>query len=176
MRKAFPQEAAEINNVLNNGKRLLEQAHIPQWCEEYPNLDIVKNDIAHGNEYVGIDLDTNTLAGVLSFITTGEPDYDTIEGMWLTQSPSTDSTYAVIHRCAVAQGFERKGVMYSMFSETETLAKQAGCISMRVDTHQKNMKMFALTKKLGYTDCGRITLLNGQPESDLIREGFEKIL
>ena len=177
MRKALPHEAQIVNEILNNGKQLLAQADIPQWCEEYPNIDIVNADIAAGNEYVATNKLANTIVGALTLITTGETDYDTIKGEWLTQSHSSNPTYAVIHRCAIAQGSERQGIMYKMFKAAEDIAREAGCISMRVDTHHKNMRMFALTKKLGYTDCGEISIPPSQAkEADLTREAFEKLL
>lgn len=177
MRRALPAEAQTINEILNNGKRLLVQAGIPQWCEEYPNINIVNEDIAAGNQYVALDAQTNTIVGALTLNTTGETDYDTIKGKWLTLSHSSNPTYAVIHRCAIAQSFERQGIMYKMFLAAEDIAREAGCISMRVDTHHDNMRMFALTKKLGYTDCGEISLPPSQAtEANPTREAFEKLL
>jgi RimJ/RimL family protein N-acetyltransferase len=51
----------------------------------------------------------------------------------------------------------------------EELCAERGVADVRIDTHRDNLAMRSLLKKMGYTHCGRITLISGA-----YREAYHK--
>ena len=92
----------------------------------------------------------------------------TIEGNWKTKN---NATYGVIHRMAVSNKFRGKGIAKFIFFQCEQFLKQNNIKSMRIDTHEKNLGMQGLLKKLGYHYCGVIYLENNDK-----RLAFEKLI
>ena len=82
----------------------------------------------------------------------------TIEGSWITKA---NAKYGVIHRMAVTNEFRNKGVAKFIFEQCEQLLLKNNIDSMRIDTHQDNLAMQGLLKKLKYTYCGVIYLDDG---------------
>ena len=81
-----------------------------------------------------------------------DPTYRVIEGKWL----SSGAPYGVVHRIAVAENQKGAGsfcLRYAMERAT----------SLRIDTHEDNIPMQNLLKKLGFIRCGIIYLPNGDP-------------
>ena len=134
----------------------------------------VEDDIEHGRGYVAVD-DEGNRAGHPRLHRGRRPTYDVIDGAWLTQSTSDAATYATIHRCAVSAAAARKGVMSALFDAVETMAREQGAASVRIDTHRANVRMRGLACKRGYTECGVITLPYGH-EADPTRIAYEKVL
>lgn len=174
VRKTTPDDVLAAEAVLDDGRRALAAMSIPQWQGEYPSRIDVADDIERGIGYVAVD-DKGTVLGTLAFTMEGEPTYDVIEGSWLTQSQSDAPTYATVHRCAVAAPAARKGVMNAMIDAVETMARQAGAKSVRIDTHRLNVRMRGLASKRGFTECGVITLPY-EHEEDPTRIAYEKVL
>ena len=166
VRKTTHDDVLAAEAVLDDGRRALAQMDIPQWQGEYPNSIDVEDDIEHGRGYVAVD-DEGTVLGTLAFTMDGEPTYDVIDGAWLTQSTSDAATYSA----AAA----RKGVMSALFDAVETMAREQGAASVRIDTHRANVRMRGLACKRGYTECGVITLPY-EHEADPTRIAYEKAL
>lgn len=174
VRKTTHDDVLAAEAALDDGRRALAQMDIPQWQGDYPNRIDVADDIEHDRGYVAVDADGAVL-GTLAFTMEGEPTYDSIDGAWLTESSSDDATYATIHRCAVAASAARQGVMSAMFDAVESMAREQGAKSVRIDTHRLNVRMRGLAGKRGYTECGVITLPY-EHEADPTRIAYEKVL
>lgn len=167
-------DIAAAEQCLTDGKAALAALGVPQWQGEYPDRIDIEDDRAHGASYVAVN-EADTVLGVLALSFEGEETYDAISGAWLTDSRAADPTYAVIHRCAVSSSAAHRGVMSFMFRECEHLARERGAVSMRIDTHERNLPLQGLAAKLGYTRCGIITLPY-EGEIDPTRLAFEKLL
>ena len=174
IRQTFDSDVAAAEACLSDGTRALAAMGIPQWQDEYPNRIDIEADRAQGASYVAVD-DDGTVLGVMALSFDGEETYDAIDGAWLTESTSRAATYAVIHRCAVSAQAARGGVMTAMFSEGERIARGRGALSMRIDTHERNVPMRGLVGKLGYERCGVITLPY-EGGRDPLRIAYEKVL
>lgn len=174
IRQTLASDVAAAEACLCDGKRALATMGIPQWQDEYPNRIDIEADRADGASYVAVD-DGGTVLGVMALSLSGEETYDDIDGSWLTASDSAHPTYAVIHRCAISAGAARQGVMTAMFIEGERIARERGALSVRIDTHERNIPLQGLVAKLGYTRCGVIALPYPE-ESDPMRVAFEKLL
>jgi len=143
--------------IIGEAQGFLASRHIDQWQNSYPNEEAILKDILNNESFVVTSKDS-TLIGTAMFSTGKEPTYMTIEGDWITKA---NATYGVIHRMAVANKFRNKGVAQFIFEQCEQLLLKNRVDSMRIDTHQDNLAMQALLKKLKYTYCGVVYLDDG---------------
>lgn len=171
-RKTREEEIPRVVGILEDGKAALGALGIDQWQGEgYPNPGIVQGDVARGESYVVEDDGAIVATAMVSFA--GEPDYDIIDGSWLTPGTSADPGYAVVHRVAVAAGCVRRGAARFILESVLELAAESGAASVRVDTHPGNVPMLSLIEGCGFTRCGIIRIAHadgGIPE----RVAFEK--
>ena len=161
--------------MLENAKASLRALGIDQWQGEgYPAREIVVDDVDDGVSYVVEDA-SGHLAATCMISFSGEPDYDEIEGAWLTEGSSSDPAYAVVHRVAVAADSTGKGAARFMLTNAERIARSGGARSVRVDTHPGNVPMLRLIASCGFTECGIIRIKHAgglTPE----RVAFEKLV
>jgi ribosomal protein S18 acetylase RimI-like enzyme len=123
------------------------------------------NDIDNQDCYVLCD-DGRVIAAV-TVVFGGEKTYAAIyEGEWLS-----NSEYATIHRIAVDAGYKGRGLASLIIDNIETMCRDRGISSIRVDTHRQNASMKRMLIKNGFTYCGIIYLTDSSE-----RIAFEKIL
>ena len=128
-----------------------------QWGKSKPSTSQVIKDIENKKSYVCVD-DNDQILGVFYFSIEEDPTYNFIEGKWIN-----NNLYGVVHRIAV--GVNTKGV--GSFCLNWAYDK---CTNLRIDTHEKNIPMKSLLKKLGFQYCGIIYISDGTP-----REAYQKI-
>jgi acetyltransferase (GNAT) family len=144
---------AAVKRMLAEGKR--------QWDDSYPNETHVSADIDRGVGYV-IECDGAPIAyGAVVF--DGEPAYDALRGRWLSDGP-----YVVIHRLAVSQEMQGKGLGRLFMNCVADFARSKGVHSFKVDTNFDNFAMLHLLDRLGFTYCGEVQYSRGS------RKAFEK--
>ena len=156
-----------IMKIISEAQRYLASQGIDQWQDGYPDESLILEDINNSESYI-VKNDDGNLLGIAMFTTQSEPTYTFIDGKWLT---SEDAKYGVIHRMAVGSNHRGMGIAKYIFSECELILKENKVASMRIDTHEENIGMQSLLKKIGYVYCGVIFLGNGDK-----RLAFEKIL
>ncbi len=175
LRKTKVAEIGRVMEILLDGKASLAALGIDQWQGEgYPAREIVVGDVDDGVSYVVEDT-SGHLAATCMISFSGEPDYDEIEGAWLTEGSSSDPAYAVVHRVAVAADSTGKGAARFMLMNAERIARSGGARSVRVDTHPGNVPMLRLIASCGFTECGIIRIKHAEgltPE----RVAFEKLV
>jgi len=165
-RLATIEDIDEIMVIVEDGRALLATQNSGQWQDGYPNRDDFLNDINNRNLYVVLLDDGATIAGVCA-LTYHEADYDHLcEGKWLTDLP-----YMVMHRIAVKREYRNKGYGKDLFNVFIEVAKNKGYHSIRVDTHENNMRMRNIMKEFGFAYCGKAIL---KPNKD--RMVFEKLI
>ena len=153
-------EESDIDRMLEvyaDGRASLGALGIDQWQDGYPQRWRVEADVARREARVACD-DDGRIVGCIVAIFTGEPDYDAIDGAWLTKGTSADPGYVVIHRVATAADALGRGVATALFDEVEREAREAGCESVRIDTHYGNSPMRSLVAKRGYAACGEVVM------------------
>lgn len=166
LRKLQAGDEDQVLAILNAGKAKLKQDGVPQWQDGYPDAGSVAADKARdvgrvfvcGAQIVGYGA---LLLGV-------ESSYREIAGAWRT---AEGTLYATIHRSAVAAHSER-GTADAFFAALEGEARGRGAVSVRIDTHEKNVRMQKLLARSGYVHCGTIILA----DTGESRLAFEKIL
>lgn len=155
----------EIMNIIKKAQIHFKNQGINQWQNNYPNHQIIKDDIKDNNSYI-LKQD-QIIIGTASVSFDGEETYETIyEGEWLSHDE-----YAVIHRMAVDFNQRGTGVASIFLKEIERLCINNGIYSIKVDTHRENIPMQKLLLKNGYKECGIIYLKDKNE-----RIAFEKIL
>ncbi|UYW00365.1 GNAT family N-acetyltransferase [Flavobacterium agricola] len=162
---AQPNQDEAVWAILQQGIAKRKQEGSTQWQDGYPNLDVVRTDIAQAEGYVV----TNTEGTVVAYQVLSarpEPAYEALPTGWLTQN----QPYLVIHRMAVTQTPKIKGLATWMLQQAERIATEKGIKSIKVDTNFDNAPMLALFKKLGYTYVGEVYFRGSA------RMAFEKIL
>ena len=164
-RKGAEGDIENIMELVADAQNWFRKQGIDQWQDGYPTENVISSDIQDNVNYI---IEYNGVAvatAVISF--TGEPTYMEIEGKgWLNNNP-----YAVVHRIAVTDRCRRKGIAKEILHYVEELCAERGVADVRIDTHRDNAPMRSLLKKMGYTHCGRITLISGA-----YREAYQKIL
>ena len=154
--------------IINDAKALLKSLNIDQWQNGYPNQAQVENDIVNKESYV-IFNDENKILATTMFTTRKEPTYKkVIDGNWFIDE---SLTYGVIHRLAIAEEFRGMGIAKFVFEELHQNLIQQNIKSLKIDTHEENLGMQSLIKKMGYKYCGIIYTNYGAK-----RLAFEKMI
>lgn len=129
-----------------------------QWGDAWPPRDLIQADIQQQKSYVCVK-ETEEKAGEIAeeilavfFLEVAEePTYAEIyEGSWLEEN----RPYGVVHRIA------SRGQGAGGFCLQWALAE---CGNIRIDTHEANLPMRSLLKKLGYQYRGTIYTHDGTP-------------
>lgn len=159
IRKAEAGDYEEIMRIYAYARKFMAEHGNPgQWGNGHPAGETIKKDIENQKCHVCVG-EEGRLLGVFYFAEEEDPTYQEIDGAWKNEKP-----YGVVHRIASAP--ETKGV--GSFCLKWALQQ---CGNLRIDTHDDNVPMQSLLKKLGFSYCGRIRLKDGSP-----RIAFQKIL
>ena len=122
-----------------------------QWTGGYPGKEVILHDIERGFSYTVYD-ENGRISGVFSMIDGIDPTYNKIEGEWADDN----LPYLTIHR--IASNGSSRGIGKAAFDYAKSHAA-----SVRVDTHEDNVKMQELLLNNGFKYCGIIYLANGDP-------------
>ena len=113
--------------------------------------------------------DENQVIATSMFTTNKEPSYQIIEkGSWKVDA---SKKYGVIHRMAIKKEYRKQGLATLLFDEFHQQLKSKNIQSLKIDTHEENLGMQALIKKIGYQYCGVIYTNYGAK-----RLAFEKVI
>ena len=164
-RRGSEGDLCRIMELVADAQAWFRRSHIDQWQDGYPTAEIIAGDVARGENYIVEHCGVVAATAVISFAV--EPTYAAIAGKeWLNEGE-----YAVVHRIAVAEEYRRRGIAREILHLAEELCAARGVENIRIDTHKDNKAMHSLLKGMGYTHCGRITLLSGA-----FREAYHKNL
>ncbi len=165
--KSNTKDLPSIMKIIGEAQAYMASQGIDQWQDGYPSETLILDDIANDESYI-VKNERNTIIGTAMFTANLEPDYNIINGKWLTPD---DAKYGVIHRIAVGGNNRGTGIAKFIIKECEQYLIKNNIASMRIDTHVDNIGMQSLIKGLGYIYCGIIYLEDGDK-----RLAFEKIL
>jgi len=157
----------KIMIIIEDAKAYLASQKIEQWQKGYPNTEQIENDIKNSESYVVIN-DENQVTATAMFTINKEPTYKVIDGNWRVDERQI---YGVIHRMAIKKEFRKFGLATFMFHEFHLQLLEKNIQSLKIDTHEENIGMQSLIKKLGYQYCGVIYTGYGDK-----RLAFEKVI
>ena len=151
VRLAEKEEIDALMGMFEHSRTLMrKQGNLVQWKNGYPQRELILKSIEKNEQYVFVENDE--LVGTFWFIVGEDPYYARIDnGRWLNDRP-----YGVIHR--IATNGKAKKIAESCFRWC--FAQHP---NIRVDTHETNLSMRHVLKKLDYTECGTIYVADGTP-------------
>ena len=162
-RKAQSGDLTFIWEIVKGAIQKRKEEGSNQWQDGYPNPDVLKDDIEKEVGYVL--LSNQEVVGYCALLINDEPEYENIEGEWLT-----NSDFVVFHRVAISKNHLGKGLAKKMFECIEQFALEKNIKSVKADTNHDNGPMIHLFEKTGYTYCGKV-YFRGSP-----RLAYEKVL
>lgn len=149
LESAKPEDLEICYAIIDAGRNFQREQGFVQWTEDYPTIDIIREDIRSRKGYV-LRVE-NEIAGYMCIDFDGEPAYSHIEGTWNAEEP-----YAVVHRMAFEAGFRGRGLADTAFFMIEELCISKGIRYIRVDTDFPNKRMQHIFEKNGFKHCGVI--------------------
>ena len=165
LRKSTLADRESIMKIIVQSQAYFKAQGIDQWQNNYPNLEVIQDDIRNESSYVLVKNGEVVATAVLTFAR--ETSYESVyEGQWLSDQP-----YGVIHRIAVDHDLKGLGLSSMVMKEMEAICLTEDIHSVRVDTHEENLSMKKLLQKNGFIYCGYIYLTSGAK-----RVVFEKLL
>lgn len=168
IRRSSLNDVAQIMVIINDAKTYLASQNIDQWQNGYPNAEQVENDIEKSESFVVVN-DDDTIMATSMFTLRKEPTYKKIiGGEWLV---AEHKDYGVIHRLAIKKEYRKLGLATFLFDKFHQVLLEKNIQSLKIDTHEDNLGMQSLIKKLGYQYCG-IIYTSYQAK----RLAFEKII
>lgn len=127
---------------------MISSGNPTQWGKEYPNEQLIRNDIDCGWCYVVES--SNRIIGAFCAISGKDATYDVIEeGAWIDDT----LPYTTLHR--IASDASHKGIFDHIIRWCDQQWN-----NLRIDTHQDNHTMRHLIEKHGFQRCGIIFTRN----------------
>ncbi len=157
MEQLLPARESDLEacyDIIQMGKAFQKNQGFSQWTDDYPSLDIIRQDIQAQKGYV-LRI-RGAIAGYMFIDFDGDPAYDHIQGAWHSPEP-----YAVIHRMAFHKDSIGKGLSQLAFRLAEDLCRAKGMRAIRMDTDFPNKRMQHVMVKYGFSPCGTIVFQDG---------------
>ena len=150
-------EAGEIDEIFTMYQSAIQtmcKAGIEQWDEYYPDRQILTEDIAKKELYVG------KMNGklCLSYVINRECDEEYKSGHW----NYPDAKYCIIHRLCVNPEFQNRGLAAQAILHIEAECRERGFDEIRLDSYSKNPYAIRLYDTLGYAVVGHADWRKGR--------------
>lgn len=158
----------ELVKLYDDGRRAIASLGIDQWQDGYPSREVIEKDVERRRLYVA-EAD-GKIASAAAFLPPPEPDYEKIDGEWLTNTEN----YAVIHRVASSEAYRGRGAASALVRELLGFAASVGRDCVRADTHKGNSVMQSFLERHGFKRCGTVTLSHG--DGDRARVAYEYVI
>lgn len=144
--KAETADVDVILDIMDMARNYQRSLGFIQWEDDYPNRDIIKEDIIDGNAYVFIQEDKIVGYCVLPI---GDSAYDKISNTWYYSGE-----YGVVHRLAFSDTIRGKGYSTIAFDLVEKNFKSRGIDFIRIDTGEENIVMQHVLDRCHYLSHG----------------------
>lgn len=162
IRLATANDARELHNLVQQCVAAMRAAGIEQWDEVYPNADTISRDIKDGTLHVFDDE-----GSIIACITIDQK----LDPLWQQMDwSSRGEPAAAVHRLMVHPSQQGRGLAKMLMLHAETVARELGCRSIRLDSFLQNPAAMALYPRLGYRRTGTAMMRKGE------FAGFEKLL
>ncbi len=160
--KAISTDATALLRLVRDCVAAMRAAGIEQWDEVYPNAETIASDTEAGTMHI-----LNVEDTIIGSITIDQ----NMDQMWLGMTWSADSGPAfAVHRLMVHPTQQDRGFAKRLMQHAESVARQQGGRSIRLDTFLHNPAAMALYPHLGYRRTGIAMMRKGE------FVGFEKLL
>lgn len=153
LKKANIEDLGNIVKVYKNAINEMNKNNISQWDEEYPNEEILGNDIINGHMIVGKI--NSKIASIVVLNQDSDEEYK--NGDWKYK----ELAFAVVHRLCVNPDFQNKGIGTGTMLLIEDLLKEKGIETIRLDAFSSNPFAISMYEKLGYIRAGEVNWRKG---------------
>lgn len=144
---------SDIDEILVVLKEVVKHNPCTKWNSNYPNRDIITNDINNKDLYILIA--NEEIVG--SVVLNSEEDINYNKVSWDKKGEAL-----IIHRLFTSPKYAGKGYGKFMIEKCKEIARELEYDSIRLDTHQDNLPAQKLYEKLGFNNKGKIEL-DGMP-------------
>lgn len=148
----------QLNLVMKLYKDVIEdmnQKGLDQWkWGDYPNAEVISEDLSNGHCYLLFDDDNMIGAFVLN--EEQAPEYKEIPWRYGTRP-------IVLHRLVIHPSYQGKGIGKDVMALVEDIARNSAYDSLRFDTYSPNRQAVALYEKAGYQKSGHVHFRGKKP-------------
>lgn len=141
---------------------LSDTVDYPHWHSEgHPPPDLIRDWVLAGELYLVVapssaetPSDAQETAGVMVL------NHDAAAG-YRTAAWGVDAApdhVLVVHALGVTPGFQRRGVARFLVEAAIRIARETGCLAVRLDTYVENVPARRLYERCGFTDLGVHTI------------------
>lgn len=153
-RKALMEDLPEILVLYKAVVENMISSGINQWSDEYPNKEVLTEDIEKGELILAL----SDKRIVSAFVMNEFADEDYYKADW--QYPHL--RWCVVHRLCVSPVCHRQGIATLVMNYVEGTAKLQGYEAIHLDTFSGNPKALSLYHKLGFVDVGEAYWARGR--------------
>ena len=162
IRSATEADAATLLGLLRDCVAAMRAAGVEQWDEVYPNAETIARDTSartlHALQEGGSIIGSVTVDGQA-------------DPVWQGLAWSDDGVpFVAVHRLMIHPAQQGRGLSKMLMLHAESVAREKGSRSIRLDTFTQNPAALALYEKLGYRRTGTAIMRKG------LFIGFEKML
>lgn len=171
VRAAQPGEVADVEKVYHDiMDHLAQTVDYRHWhTEGHPSPDVIRGWVESGDMYVATD--GTEIAGVMVLDHKTGLGYE--RAAW--SAPVANEKALIIHVLGVAPAHQGRGVARFLVESAIRIARERGCLAVRLDVLVDNVAARALYTRCGFTDLGVHTI--DYPNTDLNRfHLFEYVL
>ncbi|HHZ05185.1 MAG TPA: GNAT family N-acetyltransferase [Clostridiales bacterium] len=151
--KATLCELQTILDIFNSAIQEMEKNKIDQWDSEYPNRELIVQDIINRDMYVVKFKDEIVSVFVLNKIF--DPQY--FDAQWEYKNHS----FNIVHRLCVNPKYQHKGIGTKTMLLAEDIVKAKGIETIRLDVFTENPYANKLYTQLGYKNVGNAHFRKG---------------
>ncbi len=163
-------EIERVLLILDDAKNEMKTTSF-QWQNGYPNRDSLSLDIEKGILYGAYE--DGRLLAFFAMIEELDEDYFYIEGEgW--NIPSTEKGSLIVHRVAVKKEEYGRGIGKRIFDFAKEYAKDMSLKAIKIDTHEKNIRMQKLLEGQGFSFRGIIYI--GREKTNKARRAYEYLI
>ncbi len=152
LRLAQPADETTVIGVYKRSVAAMCEMGIYQWDEIYPSEAQIQADINNSEMYLVCDDGCIVGAVVLN----DREDESYTLAAWKCAAP-----FAVVHRLCIDPASQSCGVGRQAMRLAQTMLKEKGFASVRLDAYSQNPHALSLYKTLGYRQAGEATYRKG---------------
>jgi len=149
-----PEEAEEIFKIYNDCRNAMRAENIHQWYDDYPSLEVIKEDTEKKELYGYYEQEagTNKCLGAVAINTYQDEEYKEID--WEDREGNENGRVVVIHRLAVNPNNQNKGIARLLMDFAEDFARKENYSSIRLDSYSENKRAVKFYENRGYKKRG----------------------
>jgi ribosomal protein S18 acetylase RimI-like enzyme len=152
IKKALKQDLEQLLSIVKScGQHLIEQG-IFQWNENYPSIEVLRNDITL--QQIWKLEDENAIVGLIVLTEIEDSIYQQVK--WLTINKNN----LYVHRLAVHPNFQGKGYAQKLMDFADKFAMENNYKSIRLDTFSRNKRNQQFYEKRNYVKLESIYFPN----------------